>query len=68
MNISVLQTVQTGYETHFPSFSVCTGFISPGLKRPGREVNRLPLTSAEMKNEWSYTTIPPICLRYVACI
>jgi hypothetical protein len=31
------------------------GFISPGLKRPGREATRLPPSSAEVKSAWSNT-------------
>jgi hypothetical protein len=31
-----------------------------GLKRLGREVD-LPLSSAEVKKEWSYTSAAPIC-------
>jgi hypothetical protein len=34
----------------------------PGVKRPGREVNHLPPSSAEVKNVWSHTSTPPICL------
>jgi len=34
----------------------------PGVKRPGRKVDYLPPPSVEMKNEWSYTSTPPICL------
>ena len=34
---------------------------SPGLKRPGREVNHSPPSSAEDKNMWGCTFIPPIC-------
>ena len=33
-----------------------------GVRRPGREANRSPLPSAEVKNEWSCTSAPPICL------
>jgi hypothetical protein len=29
-----------------------------GLKRPGREANSLPPSSAEVKNAWSYTSTP----------
>jgi hypothetical protein len=36
-----------------------------GLKRPGREVNHLPESSAKVKKEWSYTSAPAICLRGV---
>jgi hypothetical protein len=31
----------------------------PGIKRPGREVDHTPLPSAEVKNTWSYPSIPP---------
>jgi hypothetical protein len=27
-----------------------------GVKRPGREINYLSVSSAEVKNEWSYTS------------
>jgi hypothetical protein len=46
-----------GSETHPASF--------PGLERPGREVNRSPPSIAEVKNEWVYTSTPPIYLRRV---
>jgi hypothetical protein len=32
---------------------------SSEIKRPRREVNHSPLPSAVVKNEWSYTVIPP---------
>jgi hypothetical protein len=28
---------------------------------PSREVDRPPQTNAEVKNEWSYSSTPPIC-------
>jgi hypothetical protein len=34
----------------------------PGVKGPGSEVNQLSPSSVEVKNEWSYTSTPPICL------
>ena len=37
----------------------------PGLKRPGRQVNHSPPSSAEDKNEWGCTFIPPVCLHGV---
>jgi len=37
------------------------GLSSPGLKRPGREADYSPPSSAEVKNAWSYTSI----LQYV---
>jgi hypothetical protein len=37
----------------------------PEVKRPGREVNPSQPYSDEVKNEWSYTSTPPICLNRV---
>jgi hypothetical protein len=34
----------------------------PGVKRPGREVNHSLPSSAEVKNEWNYTSAPHTCL------
>jgi len=67
-NISLFRTVQTGSEAHLPSFSVGTGFISWRVKWPGRKVNHLSLSNAEIKNEWSYTSAPPVYLHYLAYI
>jgi len=39
-----------------------TGAIFYGLKQPGCEANHLLHSSAEVKNDWSCTSIPPICL------
>ena len=38
-----------------------------GVKRPGREVDRSPASSFEVKNEWSITSLPPplLCLNGV---
>ena len=32
----------------------------PGVNRPGHDVDNSSPSSAEVKNEWSYTTTPPI--------
>jgi hypothetical protein len=34
----------------------------PGVKRLENEVNHLLPSSAEVKDEWIYTSTPPICL------
>jgi hypothetical protein len=34
------------------------GAIYPGVKRPGREVDHSPATSAEVKKMWIYTSTP----------
>jgi len=32
--------------------------LSPGIKRPVREVNHSPTSSAKVKNGWNYTSMP----------
>jgi hypothetical protein len=39
-----------------------TGTCSPGIKQAEREADRLPQSSVEVRNEWSCTSTPPICL------
>jgi hypothetical protein len=36
--------------------------LSLGVKRPVREAEHSPPSSAEVKVAWSYTSTPPICL------
>jgi hypothetical protein len=36
-------------------------FVLRGIKRLGREVNHLPPSGAEVKNEWNYTSVPLLC-------
>jgi len=40
--------VQTGPETHPVSYTMATGYF-PGAKRPGRDVDHSPTSSAEVK-------------------
>ena len=40
-------------------------FYFPGVKPTAREVDHYRPSSAEVKNEWSYTPSPPICLHGV---
>jgi len=40
---------------------MCTGVNFPEIKQPGRDVDNTPPSSAEIKNEWSYTSTPLIC-------
>jgi hypothetical protein len=35
------------------------GALFPGIKRPGREADHSPPTSAEVKKMWVYTSTPP---------
>jgi hypothetical protein len=36
------------------------GALYLGVKRPGREADHPPLSSAEVMNAWRYTSTPPI--------
>jgi len=42
-----------------------TRVLSLGIKRPGREADHSPPSSAEDKNAWSYTSSPSIRLHGV---
>jgi hypothetical protein len=39
------------------------GAIPPGVKRPGRQVDRLPLSNAEFTNTWSHIATHPHACR-----
>jgi hypothetical protein len=45
-----------------PPIQLVTGALSLGVKRPAREADHLPPSSAEVKNAWNYTSTPPILL------
>ena len=49
------QTNKPSPETYPALYLACT-VIFMGLKRPELDVNYLPASSTEMKNEWSYTS------------
>jgi hypothetical protein len=40
-------------------------FLSLGVERLGCEVDHSPARTADIKNEWSYTSAPPVCLNGV---
>ena len=50
---------QTGCEVHPVSYTMGTGSF-PGVKRPGRGVDHL---APRLKEEYSYTSTPPLSLR-----
>jgi hypothetical protein len=60
---SLLQNVQIGSGVHPASYSKGTGV--PSREQRGLSFNYSPPSSTEVKNEWSYTSIPPICLHGV---
>jgi hypothetical protein len=43
-----------------PHIQWVIGALSLGVKRPGREADHSPPSTAEVKNAWSYTSAPPI--------
>jgi hypothetical protein len=50
-----LQSVLTGHGALSDSYSMGTE-LYPGDKAEGRDIEHLPPTKAEMKNEWGYTS------------
>jgi len=51
------RNVQTDYAAHPASCSICTDVPSSGIKRPRREVDHSPPSSADVKDQWSYNLI-----------
>jgi hypothetical protein len=45
-----------------PPIQWVSGPLSLRVKRPDREADHSPPSSAEVKNLWSYTSTPQICL------
>jgi hypothetical protein len=62
-NFFFQQNVQTGSESHPAFYSTGTGVFFPlEIKRQGCEFDHSPPSSIEVKNEWSYTFTPRLCL------
>jgi hypothetical protein len=57
-NFSLLHRGQTGCGFQPVSYPVGSGGSFPGVKRPGREADHSPPSSAEVKNAWRYTSTP----------
>lgn len=54
--VSLLPRVQTDCGTHPASYSWVPVDLTLGDKQVGREAGLLPLSSAEVKNEWKCTS------------
>jgi len=53
----------TSSGAHSASYPMNTRGLFPyRVKRLGHEADRSPPSSAKVKNVWSYTSTPPICL------
>jgi hypothetical protein len=64
-DFSILQNIQTSSEVHPASYSMGTRVLSLGVKQLRHEVNQsLPFT-AEVQNDLSYTSTPPVYLHGV---
>jgi hypothetical protein len=58
---SVSQNVRPTLGPSQPHCQWVQGFL-PTVKRSGRDADHLLSSTAEVKNEWKYTSTPPICL------
>jgi hypothetical protein len=57
-NFSLQHRAQNGSGAHQPPIQWAPGALSLGVKRPRREADHPPPSSAEVKNAWSYTSTP----------
>jgi hypothetical protein len=57
-NFSLHHPVQNGSGPTKPPIQWVSRALSLGVKRPGREADHSPPSSAEVKNAWSYTSTP----------
>jgi hypothetical protein len=64
-NFSLHHCVQNGSGAHPASYPVGTGDLSLGIKWLGREADHSSPFSAKVKNAWSCTSTPPICIHSV---
>jgi hypothetical protein len=53
------RTQEPGYRSRYSDWLWVPGLFPRGVKRPGREVDYSPPTSAEVKKMWIYTSTPP---------
>jgi len=61
----LVQNVRTPSEAQPALIQWLPAAAFPGLERPGCKADHSPPTSAEVKNEWRYTSAPSVCLHNV---
>jgi hypothetical protein len=61
--LTVVHITQTDCGAHLPFYSVSAGVHFRRVRRPGRQVEQVLPSRAEVKNEGTYTSIPPVCFR-----
>jgi hypothetical protein len=54
-----------GSGDHPASYQMGVGALTLRIKLPGSEADNSPQSSAQIKNVWSYTSTPPVCLHGV---
>jgi hypothetical protein len=59
LNIHHVDTVLNKFYVIQPPIQRLPEAVFPGVKRPGREADHSPPSSAEVKNAWSYTSTLP---------
>jgi hypothetical protein len=64
-NLSLHHRVQTGSEAQSVSYPMGIRGTFPRVKPQGCEADHSPLSNAEVKNAWKYTSTPPIRLHGV---
>ena len=62
-DFSLFQNIQTSSEAHPASYSSGTRSSLQGVWQPQHEANHSPPSCAEVKNAWSCTSAPQICLQ-----
>jgi len=60
-NLSLVHVTQTDCGVYLPFCSMGIGVHFWRVGRPGREVEQVLPSRAEVKNEWTYTSVPPVC-------
>jgi hypothetical protein len=64
-DFSLPQDILTGSGAHLTFYLPGAVAFALGVNRPVREADHSVPSSAEIKNEWSYTPTPPTCLHGV---
>jgi len=59
--LSLVHITQTGCGAHLPFYSMGTDVHFRRVRRPGRQAEQVLPSRAEVKNEWTYTSVPPVC-------
>jgi len=62
LGIFLFTTSDTALGLNHPPIQWVPRAFSLGVKWPGHEADHTPPSSAGVKNAWSYTSLPPICL------